>query len=166
MHRHIRTAGLTAAGLAAALVLTGCGSGGDGKKAAPAASDAGASGGSGGSGGATVKTGDLVGFWLADDDKDFSLLFSPQKTVNQAGSHDCVGRLDDTDGMTMIRMSECPKGGEGEKERWTGMLKLTNDTLEVTWKGSGKQTFTRATKAKRPSHLPTGHLPTAGVPTP
>ncbi|MGW1870248.1 hypothetical protein ACWCPS_32485 [Streptomyces mauvecolor] len=160
MHRHIRTAGLAAAGLSAALVLTGCGSGA--KKADPAASDAGASApASGGTG--TVRFEDLTGAWVADADKDVILVFTSQKTVSLTGSHFCVGKFDDAGGMAMIKMNECNKG---YKERSNGMLKLTNDTLEVDWAGFKKETFTRGTKGKLPTGLPTAGLPTAGLPTP
>ncbi|MFE9405884.1 hypothetical protein ACFYNY_29735 [Streptomyces sp. NPDC006530] len=161
MHKHIRTAGIAAAGLSVALVLTGCGSGDGGgdKKAAPTASATGAAT-TGTDGAGTVKAGDLTGpAWFSETDKDVVLLFTSQKTVTLTGRHLCVGKFDSADGMTMVTMSEC--NGDDKDKRSRGMLKLTNGTLEVDWEGFKKETFTRGTKGK----LPTG-LPTAGLPTP
>ncbi|MET9364705.1 hypothetical protein ABZX93_27860 [Streptomyces sp. NPDC006632] len=150
MHRHIPTAGLTAVGLAAALVLTGCGSGDKRTDPASVATRAAASG-SGGNGTAT-KGGVLRGVWTSDADKEVVLLFTSQHTVTLTGSHFCAGRFSEVAGTTMVKMIAC---GEGDKERSQGVLTFKNaDALEVDWEGFTRETFRRTTNGTLPTEAP------------
>ncbi|MFI6055598.1 hypothetical protein ACIBCO_36635 [Streptomyces violascens] len=155
MHRNIRIVGFTAAGLSAALVLTGCGS--SDKKSDPAARSNPAVAPSSRDNTA-VQSSDLLGVWTSQGDKDVMLLFTSQKTVTLTGSHFCVGRFDDTANTTTVKMSEC---NGNYKERNQGTLKLTQDTLEIDWKGFRKESFTHSAKPKLPSSAPTAEPPTS-----
>ncbi|MFE1286265.1 hypothetical protein [Streptomyces sp. NPDC058751] len=158
--RHARVAAATA-GLAAALVLTGC-SGGSGDSgdpsASPNASATDAAGTGGGSGSTSAAGGKLQGSWLTTaDGKVVALMINgKQAGLFATGGTVCSGTSSDEADMQMIRLS-CT---DGSKKRAVGMVdSVSGTTLTITWEGDlGKETYTKSEGGK----LPTG-LPTAGL---
>ncbi|MEE1763502.1 hypothetical protein PUR53_31505 [Streptomyces sp. SP18BB07] len=152
------------AGLAAALVLTGCSGGGDGdsagkeSSAAPSAtkgSDSG--GGSGDSSGAKTE---LQGNWLATTGgKPVALFVNGGEAAVFAGTSVCSGKVSDADDMQMISL----KCQDGSDDRTEGMVdKVSAKSLTITWEGGvGEETFRKA-EGSMPSGLPTD-LPTASA---
>ncbi|GAB2958476.1 MULTISPECIES: hypothetical protein [Streptomyces] len=158
--RRVR-AGAAAAGLAAALVLTGC-SGDDGDaakepKATPSATDK-ADGGTD-SGGSTGGDAKLQGNWLATTDGKPVALFvnGEEAALFVVGGTVCSGKVSDEADMRMIEL----KCTDGTKDRTSGMVDSVDSTsLTVTWDGKvGEETFQK-TEGALPSGLPTD-LPTA-----
>lgn len=155
-----------AAGLAAALVLTGCsGDGGDSEakepSAAPTATDtaeAGSGGGSGDSSGAETK---LQGNWLATTGGKAVALFvnGDEAALFVMGGTVCSGKVSDEADMQMIAL----KCTDGTKDRTSGMVdSVDSKSLTVTWKGDvGEETFQK-TEGALPSGLPTD-LPTTSA---
>ncbi|MET7536933.1 hypothetical protein [Streptomyces sp. NPDC005507] len=154
-----------AAGVAAALVITGCssdsgdgGAGGDGgksKETPQASASTGAdTGGSGsGSGG---KSGSLQGSWVTTSQgKSIALLISGKK-VALVGEHVCSGTAGDEMGMQMLTL----KCADGNTDRNMGQVKSVDaTTLKVSWEGLGDDTFRKTDDGKLPSGFPTMGLP-------
>ncbi|MGW4391565.1 hypothetical protein [Streptomyces sp. NPDC004685] len=156
--------GAAAAGVAAALVITGCssdsGDGGDGGKAketpqasASTGADTGGSGSGSGSGG---KSGSLQGSWVTTSQgKSVALLISGKK-VALVGEHVCSGTAGDEMGMQMLTL----KCADGNTDRNTGQVKSVDaTTLKVSWGGFGDDTFRKTDNGKLPSGFPTMGLP-------
>ncbi|MGW5866320.1 hypothetical protein ACWFRJ_29515 [Streptomyces sp. NPDC055239] len=163
MHvRNVRI-GAAAAGLVAALVLTGCssdgGDGGDGGNGGDAGKDkssAGASAGSDGSdapdeGGA--KDGSSEGSWVATADGNPLALVIAGKQATLLGENVlCSG----TAGGEKVTL-KCAKGDSGRTE---GTIESVDKTsMTVSWQGAGKDQFRRTEGGKLPEGLPTAGLP-------
>ncbi|MFD9822556.1 hypothetical protein [Streptomyces violascens] len=163
MHRHIRTAGLAAAGLSAALVLTGCGSSkSDDKPATKSPSGSDSSSPAKGGDGTPAKAGDLQGSWTAKVGSKSVTMAIADKGVALLSPHVCSGTVAETSGMTMLTM----KCADGNTDRTQGMATIKGGNLEVKWEGGGTESFTRGKAGSLPTDLPTAGLPTAGLPTP
>ncbi|MGW2819315.1 hypothetical protein [Streptomyces sp. NPDC001415] len=163
MHRHIRTAAFAAAGLSAALVLTGCGS--SDKKSDPAPKASSGSGGASsapGGEGTPAKSGDLQGSWTATSGGKAVTMAIAGKNAALLSPHVCSGTVAESSGMTMLTL----KCTDGNTERTKGMATIKGDNLEVKWEGGGTDSFTRGKAGSLPTDLPTAGLPTAGLPTP
>ncbi|WP_399099328.1 hypothetical protein [Streptomyces sp. 11x1] len=154
-----------AAGLTAALVLTGCSGGSDdggdsGSKessAAPKPSDGADSGGSGDSSGAETE---LQGNWLATTGgKPVALFVNGAEVAVFVGTSVCSGKVSDEANMQMISL-KCQDGSDARTE---GMVdKVSAKSLTITWEGGvGEETFRKA-EGSMPSGLPTD-LPTASA---
>ncbi|MEU9288817.1 hypothetical protein AB0D57_30100 [Streptomyces sp. NPDC048275] len=169
--RRARIAGtVAAAGLAGALVLTGCSGGGDdgsdsgsgsnsgGGSASPGSSATGSADTGGGSGATSTANRELEGSWLATTDgKAVALVINgTQAGIFATGGTVCSGTAGDEAGMQMIHL----KCTDGNKDRATGMVDSVNGTtLKVTWSGSlGKESYTKAEGGQLPSGLPTASL--------
>lgn len=156
-----------AAGLAAALVLTGCSGSEDGggdeasspqSQPSAAASSADADGGSGGgSGGGTAGADGVEGSWVTTKNgKLVALMFDGAKVAlfSTAGSW-CGGTAGETSGEQKIAL----KCTDGSKDRAAGVINSVNSsTMKVTWEGSGEETYTRSEDGKWPEGLPTAGL--------
>lgn len=148
---------IAAAGLAGALVLSGCSdddSSDDGSPSASATPSAAESADTGGGGGGTASpAGELEGNWLATTDgKAVALVVTgSQAGLFATGGTVCSGSAGDT-----IRL----KCSDGSKDRATGTVySVDEDTLKIIWEGGlGGETYRKAEGAT----LPTG-LPTAGL---
>ncbi len=152
-----------AAGLAAALVLTGCSGSDDGggdeasspqpqPSAAASSADAG-----GGSGGDAAEADGVEGSWVATKNgKLVALMFDGAKVAlfSTAGSW-CSGTAGETSGTQKIAL----KCNDGSKDRAEGVIDSVNSsTMKVTWEGSGEETYTRSEDGKWPEGLPTAGL--------
>ncbi|WP_243762352.1 hypothetical protein [Streptomyces sp. Tu 3180] len=164
--RRVRAAA-AAAGLAGALVLTGCGDGGDSGEdsAAPTPSatpsvtaTAGTGGGTGGSGAGASPAGELEGSWLTTaGGKAVALMVTgEQAALFATGGTVCSGTAREESGTHTIRL----KCADGSEDRTNGtVVPAGASSLKVTWQGApGTETYTKAEGGK----LPTG-LPTAGL---
>lgn len=152
-----------AAGLAGALVLSACSSGGDsgddasaGPSPSPSASASAPTGGDSGSDGSSG--GALAGSWLATTGgKAVALVITgKQAALFATGGSVCSGTAGEESGMKMIRL----KCTDGSKDRATGMVDSVNgSSLKVTWEGGlGAETYTKAEGGKMPTGLPTASL--------
>ncbi|EKX68667.1 hypothetical protein Sipo8835_03635 [Streptomyces ipomoeae] len=158
--RRMRVA-VAAAGLATALVLTGCSSDDGGSEAKepsaiPSATEA--ADGDGGSGGSSGAQSELQGNWLATTDgKAVALFVNGDEAAVFAGTSVCSGKVTDEANMRMIGL----KCTDGSKDRTEGMVdSVSSKSLTITWEGDvGKETFQK-TEGALPSGLPTD-LPTA-----
>ena len=165
--QRVRSAALAvAAGLTAALVLTGCssddsGSGSDSadKSASPGATATESADTGGGSGETSGTKGKLEGSWLATTDgKAVALMITGKKAaIFSTGGAVCSGTAGTESGMQMLRL----KCTDGSTDRTTGMVdSVSGTTLKITWSGGvGKETYT---KSEGGGGLPTG-LPTASL---
>ncbi|MGW6749430.1 hypothetical protein [Streptomyces sp. NPDC055006] len=152
-----------AAGVAAALVITGCssdrGDGGKSKETPQASASAGADTGGSGSGsgsGSGGKSGSLQGSWVTTSQgKSIALLISGKK-VALVGEHVCSGTAGDEMGMQMLTL----KCADGNTDRNMGQVKSVDaTTLKVSWEGFGDDTFRKTDGGKLPSGFPTMGLP-------
>lgn len=156
--------GAAAAGVAAALVITGCssdsGDGGDGGKSkeTPQASATASAGGDTGGSGSGGKSGSLQGSWVTTSQgKSVALLISGKK-VALVGEHVCSGTAGDEMGMQMLTL----KCADGNSDRNMGQVKSVDaTTLKVSWEGFGDDTFRKTDNGKLPSGFPTMGLPTS-----
>ncbi|RKT06226.1 hypothetical protein BX286_4264 [Streptomyces sp. 3211.6] len=158
-HRTLRTAAFAAAGLAAALTLTACGSDGsskpDAKPSAPAASTptAAPTAGAGTATGAAGGAGTLDGGWISmqNPGKSVVLTVKGQKAlvVEAATGLTCEGS---SNGTTLDL--KCPPGATRSKGK---VDSVDATTLKVTWEGAGQDTFQKSDPGKLPSLPP---LPT------
>lgn len=165
MRTHVRNVriGAAAAGLVAALVLTGCssdgGDGDEGKDKGSAGSSAGAEGSGGsdtpGEGGVDsgAEDGGSEGSWVATADGNPLALVIAGKQATLLGENVlCSG----TAGAETIRL-KCAKG---DSDRTEGTVESVNGTsMTVSWQGAGKDQFTRTKGGKLPEGLPTAGLP-------
>jgi hypothetical protein len=157
VHKRVRTS-VTAAGLVAALALTGCSSG-DSDGASKDKTSAKPTEAGGGDGGAT--SGSIEGAWSGvTDGKTVALSVSGKIAAVVADGHVCTGQVTDH-GKPMLSL----KCADGNTDRTMGSIE-SNDgtTLVVSWDAGAKDTLTKTDPGKLPKGLPTG-LPT-GIPTP
>jgi hypothetical protein len=155
-----------AAGLAGALVLTGCsgdGDSGDDPASGPAPSatastETGGPGAEPDAGGAG--SGELAGSWLATTDgKAVALVITgKQAALFATGGSICSGTAQEESGTRTIRL----KCTDGSKNRATGTVgSVTGSSMKVTWEGGlGEETYTKAEGGKLPTNLPTASLGT------
>ncbi|GAA2625202.1 hypothetical protein GCM10010307_12080 [Streptomyces vastus] len=156
-----------AAGLAAALVLTGCSGDSDGNTAgdeasspqpSAAASSADAGGGSGGSsGGGAAEADGAEGSWVTSKEgKLVALMIDGAKVAMfSTGGSVCSGTTRETSGEQKITL-QCT---DGNKDRGQGVIDSVNSsTMKVTWEGFGEETYTRSEDGKWPEGLPTASL--------
>jgi hypothetical protein len=153
-----RRAGLAAAGLVGALVLTACSGGGSDDEPSPssgttgssASASASASGGTGGTSSSSA-SGEVAGSWLATTGgKAVALLVNgDQAGLFVTGGTVCSGSAN----AEAIRL----KCTDGSKDRADGTIEsVGKDTLKVNWEGGiGAETYTRAAGGKLPSGFPT-----------
>ncbi|MFF3451325.1 hypothetical protein ACFYXJ_29745 [Streptomyces sp. NPDC002667] len=155
--RHARIAAATA-GLAAALVLTGCSSGSDDSGTPSSGPSASATDGTGGDSGTPSGGGKLQGSWLttAGGKAVVLMINGKQAGLFATGGTVCSGTSSDEAGMRMIRLA-CT---DGSKKRAVGMVDSVNGTtLTITWEGGlGKETYTKSVGGKLPTGLPTASL--------
>ncbi|MFI0966142.1 hypothetical protein ACH4S8_32840 [Streptomyces sp. NPDC021080] len=156
----MRAAAATA-GLAAALVLTGCSSGSDDSgdaSASPSASATDGAGTGGGSGATPAAGGKLQGSWLttAGGKAVVLMINGKQAGLFATGGTVCSGTSSEEAGMRMIRLA-CT---DGSKKRAVGMVDSVDaTTLKVTWEGGlGKETYIKSQGGKLPTGLPTASL--------
>ncbi|MEU3186431.1 hypothetical protein ABZ707_19815 [Streptomyces sp. NPDC006923] len=158
MRRLVRTT-VTAAGLVAALALTGCGAGdsGDGSGKAPGgdAASGGATTGapdSGAGSGGDAASGAIDGTWAAlTDGKAVALSVKDGKVALVADQHVCQGSVEDM-GEPMLSLT-C---ADGNADRAMGTIE-SNDgkTLVISWGSGRKDTLTKTVDGKLPGGLPT-----------
>ncbi|MDH6441055.1 hypothetical protein M2158_009596 [Streptomyces sp. SAI-144] len=153
-----RRAGLAAAGLVGALVLTACSGGGSDDEPSPssgttgssASASASASGGTGGTSSSSA-SGKVAGSWLATTGgKAVALLVNgDQAGLFVTGGTVCSGSAS----ADTIRL----KCTDGSKDRADGTVEsVGKNTLKVNWEGGiGAETYTRADGANLPSGFPT-----------
>ena len=153
-----RRAGLAAAGLVGALVLTACSGGGSDDEPSPssgttgssASASASASGGTGGTSSSSA-SGKVAGSWLATTGgKAVALLVNgDQAGLFVTGGTVCSGSAS----ADTIRL----KCTNGSKDRADGTVEsVGKNTLKVNWEGGiGAETYTRAEGANLPSGFPT-----------
>ncbi|MDH6488355.1 hypothetical protein [Streptomyces sp. SAI-127] len=153
-----RRAGLAAAGLVGALVLTACSGGGSDDEPSPssgttgssASASASASGGTGGTSSSSA-SGKVAGSWLATTGgKAVALLVNgDQAGLFVTGGTVCSGSAS----ADTIRL----KCTDGSKDRADGTVEsVGKNTLRVNWEGGiGAETYTRAEGANLPSGFPT-----------
>ncbi|MEU3736936.1 hypothetical protein AB0E78_07695 [Streptomyces sp. NPDC032198] len=168
MRTHVRNVriGTAAAGLVAALVLTGCSSdGGDGgvEGKDKDKGSAGSSAGTPDEGGADsdadsgadsgAEDGSSEGSWVATADGNPLALVIAGKQATLLGENVlCSG----TAGAETIRL-KCAKG---DSDRTEGTVESVNGTsMTVSWQGAGKDQFTRTKGGKLPDGLPTAGIP-------
>ncbi|WP_409058904.1 hypothetical protein [Streptomyces sp. SYP-A7185] len=178
MRTHVRNVriGAAAAGLVAALVLTGCSSdGGDGGDGGKDKGSAGASAGADGSDGSDAsdasdgsgkpdegadsgadsgaEEGGSEGSWVATAGGNPLALVIAGKQATLLGENVlCSG----TAGADTIRL-KCAKG---DSDRTEGTVESVDGTsMTVSWKGAGKDQFTRTKGGKLPEGLPTAGIP-------
>jgi hypothetical protein len=154
-----RRAGLAAAGLVGALVLTACSGGGSDDEPSPSSSTTGSSSASasasatGGTGGTSSSSasGKVAGSWLATTGgKAVALLVNgDQAGLFVTGGTVCSGSAS----ADTIRL----KCTDGSKDRADGTVEsVGKNTLKVNWEGGiGAETYTRADGANLPSGFPT-----------
>ncbi|MEU8958601.1 hypothetical protein AB0C93_30375 [Streptomyces sp. NPDC048518] len=165
--------GAAVAGLAAALVLTGCSSdgggdgGGGGKKdgGAAEASDSGGSGGSadsgsadeGSSGGSGGSGGSLEGTWIATaGGKPLALAVTGKSATLLGEDVLCNGTAGEKAGSRMINL-KCPTGNS---DRTTGRIEsVDGKSMKVSWEGAGQDEFLKTKGGKLPAGLPSGDMP-------
>ncbi|WAL96982.1 hypothetical protein [Streptomyces sp. Je 1-369] len=164
------------AGLAAALVLSGCGSGGGGdggggggtgggggkKNGSSSGSSSGGStdgstDGSAGSGGSGSEGGSLEGSWIATSGGKPLVLAVTGKTVTLLGEDVlCNGTADGGAGSQTLTL-KCPKGNG---DRTAGRVESVNGkSMKVAWEGAGTDEFLKTEGGKLPEGLPTAGMP-------
>ncbi|MFP1628575.1 hypothetical protein ACLB9X_26160 [Streptomyces sp. 5K101] len=157
MHKLVRMSA-AAAGLVAALALTGCGSSesddnGGGDKASAAPTESGATGGGEG------RPRDVEGTWTGiSDGKPVALSVTQGKAALLADGHACTGDVQGADTDKLMLSLKC---ADGNTDRTTGSVE-SNDgtTLVISWATGKKDTLKKSTAGEVPGGLPTG------VPTP
>lgn len=170
MRTHVRNVriGAAAAGLVAALVLTGCSSdGGDGGDEGKDKGSAGSSAGSDGSDGSDTpdeggadsgagsggKDGSSEGSWVAAADGNPLALVIAGKQATLLGENVLCSGTATGDAIKL----KCAKG---DSKRTEGKVESVNGTsMTVSWQGAGEDQFTRTKGGKLPEGLPTAGLP-------
>lgn len=157
MRKLVRTT-TAAAGLVAALALTGCGSGESddaGKDTTASASPTEAGGDAGGSGDSRSR--DIEGTWADTTGNTGPIALSVQQGTATlvAEGHTCTGEVQDT-GKQMLAL----KCADGNTDRTMGAVE-SNDgtTLVISWDAGKKDTLKKVDQGELPDGLPTG-LPT------
>ena len=154
---------VAAAGLAAALALTGCSSDSgnatdNGSSTPSAATSTADTGGGSGQASPSGATGKLAGSWLATTGgKAVALVITgKQAGLFATGGTVCSGTAGEEAGMQMIHLT-CT---DGSTDRKTGMVtSVDSTTMKVTWSGKlGAETYTKSEGGKLPSGLPTASL--------
>ncbi|MGW7466909.1 hypothetical protein ACWGJT_19920 [Streptomyces xantholiticus] len=155
MRKPVRTTA-AAAGLVAALALTGCGGGSDdaGKddKASASPTEAGGDGGGKDAG----RSRDIEGTWTGvSDGKPVALSVKDGNAAILADGHACTGEVQDM-GKQMLAL----KCADGNTDRTMGAIE-SNDgtTLVISWDAGKKDTLRKSAAGELPDDLPTG-LPT------
>lgn len=158
MRRSARFTGAAVA-MAAALLVSGCGSSGDDSSDEKKPSEEQSNGADNDSGDdgdgddpTEAKPGSLTGIWSTKvDGKDLMLTVVGDGAALVYGTDKpCTGRVTDA-GKPTITL-KCPEGGE---ERTNGSVdSVDSQALKVTWNGGDTDTFAR--QADAPSGLPTG----------
>ncbi|MFD6278209.1 hypothetical protein ACFWFI_21985 [Streptomyces sp. NPDC060209] len=156
MDRLRRSGALAAAGLAAALSLTACGSDDPAADQAPdtgstsgPATPPSAGGEDGGTGGADAAA--LAGTWTGTSDGlPVALSVTSGKVALSAGQHICQGEVKDM-GSVMLAL----KCLDGNTDRTMGSIE-SNDgkKLVVSWNAGAEDTLTRTDAAELPTGLP------------
>ncbi|MEU8890306.1 hypothetical protein [Streptomyces sp. NPDC048442] len=158
MHSHIRS-GAGAAALAAALLLTGCSSdgngGGDAKGSAkpPAATSGAGTGGETGAPSGDAGNADIKGSWMATTHGKLVVLTVQDDMAGIAGEHLCTGRT-----VRTGKVSLDLKCANGNTDRTKGEVTVGADgkTLTVKWEGSGiEDKFSKAPSDALPTRIPT-----------
>ncbi|MGW6526600.1 hypothetical protein [Streptomyces venezuelae] len=170
--RSVRVLGTAVAGLAAALVLSGCGSGGDGdggggggkkdRGSSDSSGSSGASDGSGGTGGSdgsgggsgSKGGGSLEGSWIATSGGKPLVLAVNGKTATLLGEDVlCNGNVGGDAGSRTLTL-KCPKG---DGDRTAGRVESVNaKSMKVAWGDAGTDEFLKTEGGKLPEGLPTG----------
>lgn len=151
MRRSARYTGVAVA-MAAALLVSGCGSSGDGDEGKSADEQSQDSGDGNGDEATDAEPGTVQGVWTTTvDGKDLILtIVGDAATVVQDDAF-CTGRLTEADGPSLSL--KCPGGDQGE-DRTNGKVEsVDSESLEVSWNGGDTDTFDR--QADAPSDLPT-----------
>ncbi|MDX3850946.1 hypothetical protein [Streptomyces sp. AK02-01A] len=154
MRRLVRTS-VIAAGLVAALALTGCGAGDSGADPAEDRSGTAASGPTGSGApdsGGDAASGGIDGTWAAlTDGKAVALSVKAGKVALVADQHVCQGSVEDM-GEPMLSL-KCP---DGNSDRTMGAIE-SNDgkTLVISWGSGKKDTLTKTVDGKLPGGPPT-----------
>ncbi|WP_260848623.1 hypothetical protein [Streptomyces sp. SLBN-118] len=149
---------VAAAGLVAALALTGCGSSDsdDAGKGTTSATPTEAGGDSGSA------SGSIDGAWSGvTDGKAVALSVSGKTAAVVGDGHVCTGEVTDHGGKPMLSL----KCADGNTDRTMGSIESNDGSkLVISWDGGAKDTLSKTAPGKLPEGLPTG-LPT-GIPTP
>ncbi|WP_053850667.1 hypothetical protein [Streptomyces sp. NRRL B-24085] len=154
-----RRAGLAAAGLVGALVLTACSGGGSDDDASPSSSasappSASPSAAASSSGTSSSASGEVAGSWLTTTGgKAVALLVNGDRAgLFATGGTVCSGSAS----AKTIRL----KCADGSTDRAEGTVESVGKTeLKVRWSGAaGTETYTRAEGGRLPSGLPTAGL--------
>ncbi|QDQ12881.1 hypothetical protein [Streptomyces spectabilis] len=151
------TVGATVAGLAAALVLTGCSSDGDDGGDKGRKDKGAASGGPSGAADSGAKGGSLEGSWVSQSGgRPVGLVITGGRASLIGTGQVCNGTAGNEQGRRTIKL-KCSDGGT---ERSEGRVEsVSGTTLKVLWEGHGKDEFVRAEGGKLPEGLPTAGLP-------
>jgi hypothetical protein len=155
VHKRVRTS-VVAAGLVAALALTGCSSG-DNDDTGKDKTSAKPTETGGGDGDGTAASGNIEGAWAGvTDGKTVALSVSGKIAAVVADGHVCTGQVTDH-GKPMLSL----KCADGNTDRTMGSIE-SNDgtTLVVSWDAGAKDSLTKTDPGKLPTGLPTG------IPTP
>ncbi|MFF8695285.1 hypothetical protein ACF08W_24100 [Streptomyces sp. NPDC015144] len=167
MHRIVRTGAVVAAGLLASLVLSGCGSGGDGGKSDSAPSGA-ATGqadpapdteGDGGTGDSGTDAAALEGGWAGrTGGKAVVLSVASGKVALVTEQRACTGTVAGSGTVTFTL--KCVDGGD---DRTSGTVEsLDGKTLVVSWSSGVRDTLAKTAAGALPSGLPDlSDLPTS-----
>lgn len=163
--RNVRI-GAAAAGLVAALVLTGCSSdGGDGDEgkgtdkgsaessAGAGTPDEGTDSGADSGADSGGEDGSSEGSWVATADGNPLALVIDGKQATLLGENVLCSGTADAETISL----KCLKG---DSDRTKGTVESVNGTsMTVAWQGAGKDQFTRTKGGKLPEGLPTAGLP-------
>ncbi|WP_406385766.1 hypothetical protein [Streptomyces sp. NBC_00211] len=157
MHKNLRHSLIAAAGIAAALALTACGSDSGSDKAAtskdpkPAATPSSSSAASSSGVGTDAKGGSVEGGWIsmANPSKPVVLTVKGKTAVVVEGASGltCQGT---TDGKSFDL--KCPAGALHAKGQ---VASVGTAELKVTWQELGTETYQKSEPGKLPTGLPT-----------
>ncbi|MEU6229350.1 hypothetical protein [Streptomyces sp. NPDC047042] len=159
-----RAGAVSAAGVAAVVLLAGCsGDGGSDEGAKTPGSDtsspsSGATADTGGGSGTTTADNSLAGSWLTTSKGHaVALVITGTKAgVFATGGTVCSGTAGQEAGMQMIHLTCSDKS----KDRAEGMVdSLDKTSMKITWESAlGTETYTKAEGGQLPSGLPTAGL--------
>ncbi|UYQ63565.1 hypothetical protein [Streptomyces peucetius] len=156
MRKLVRTTA-AAAGLVAALALTGCGSGESDDAGKDTAASASPTETGGDTGGGESRSRDIEGTWADTTGSTGPVALSVQQGTATlvAEGHTCTGEVQDM-GKQMLSL----KCADGNTDRTTGAVE-SNDgtTLVISWDAGKKDTLKKIDQGELPDGLPTG-LPT------